>query len=52
LIAKNYRYNKPAIQDAPWNARVLEVSDPFGNRLRFSEANNSESNPERISTIT
>jgi uncharacterized glyoxalase superfamily protein PhnB len=39
LTAKNYRYNKPGIEDAPWNARVMEVSDPFGNRLRFSEPN-------------
>jgi len=39
LSAKNYRYNKPGIQDAPWDARVMELSDPFGNRLRFSEPN-------------
>jgi uncharacterized glyoxalase superfamily protein PhnB len=41
LSGKNYRYNKPAIQDAPWDARVMELSDPFGNRLRFSEPNRS-----------
>ena len=39
LSAKNYRYNKPGLQDAPWEARVMELSDPFGNRLRFSEPN-------------
>lgn len=39
LSAKNYRYNKPGIQDAPWDARMMELSDPFGNRLRFSEPN-------------
>jgi len=37
LTAKNDRYNKPGIEDAPWHARVMQVSDPFGNRLRFSE---------------
>jgi hypothetical protein len=42
LTAKNYRYNKPGIEDAPWNARVMEVSDPFGNRLRFSEPNKTD----------
>jgi len=28
---------RPGIEDAPWNARILEVIDPFGNRLCFSE---------------
>jgi len=22
---------------APWNARVMQLTDPFGNRLRFNE---------------
>lgn len=39
LHGKNYRYNKPGLEDAPWDARSMEVSDPFGNRLRFSEPN-------------
>ncbi|MGF1629133.1 MAG: glyoxalase superfamily protein [Kiloniellaceae bacterium] len=39
LVAKEYRYNKPGLEDAPWDARVMQVSDPFGNRLRFSEPN-------------
>jgi uncharacterized glyoxalase superfamily protein PhnB len=37
LVAKNYRYYRPAIEDMPWNARVMSVTDPFGNRMRFSE---------------
>ena len=28
---------RPGIWVAPWNARVMEVIDPFGNRLRFNE---------------
>jgi catechol 2,3-dioxygenase-like lactoylglutathione lyase family enzyme len=39
LIGKDYRYNKPGLEDAPWDAKVMEVSDPFGNKLRFSERN-------------
>jgi uncharacterized glyoxalase superfamily protein PhnB len=39
LTAKDYRYNKPGLEDAPWDAKVMQVSDPFGNRLRFSEPN-------------
>ena len=37
--AKRYRYLRPGIEDAPWNARVMTVIDPFSNRIRFSERN-------------
>jgi hypothetical protein len=37
LTAKNYRYYRPGLERAPWNAWCMEVGDPFGNRLRFSE---------------
>ena len=37
LTAKDYRYTKPGIEDEAWGARVLEVTDPFGNRLLFHE---------------
>jgi hypothetical protein len=36
LSARNYAYNKPSIEDVPWG-RSLQVNDPFGNRLRFTE---------------
>jgi hypothetical protein len=35
--SKGYRFMRPGIEVAPWNARVMEVIDPFGNRLRFNE---------------
>ena len=38
LAAKEYRHLNPSIEDAPWGDRLLEVIDPFGNRLRFNEA--------------
>jgi catechol 2,3-dioxygenase-like lactoylglutathione lyase family enzyme len=37
ITAKGYRYMRPGIEVAPWNAKVMEVTDPFGNRLRFNE---------------
>ena len=37
LTAKNYKYAKPGIQDLPWG-RVMEVADPFGNKIRFCES--------------
>ena len=37
LTAKNYRYLRPGVERAPWGARVMEVTDPFGNRIRFNE---------------
>jgi catechol 2,3-dioxygenase-like lactoylglutathione lyase family enzyme len=36
LNGKQYTYAKPGIDDMPWG-RVLQVADPFGNRLRFCE---------------
>ncbi|MGB0561949.1 MAG: glyoxalase superfamily protein [Spirulinaceae cyanobacterium] len=37
ITAKGYKYLRPGIELAPWNAKVMEVIDPFGNRLRFNE---------------
>lgn len=37
ITATGYRFMRPGIEPAPWNARAMEVIDPFGNRLRFSE---------------
>jgi catechol 2,3-dioxygenase-like lactoylglutathione lyase family enzyme len=37
LTAKTYRYLRPGVERAPWGARVMEVTDPFGNRVRFNE---------------
>ena len=37
LMAKAYRYLRPGVEQAPWGARVMEVTDPFGNRIRFNE---------------
>jgi uncharacterized glyoxalase superfamily protein PhnB len=37
ITAKSYSHMRPGIETAPWNAKLLEVVDPFGNRLRFNE---------------
>ncbi len=37
LAAKAYRYLRPGVEQAPWGARMMEVTDPFGNRIRFNE---------------
>ncbi|HWX03993.1 glyoxalase superfamily protein [Collimonas sp.] len=36
LLAKNYTYAKPGVEVTPWG-RDMEIADPFGNRIRFSE---------------
>lgn len=41
LQAKKYKYAKPAIETVDWG-RLLQVTDPFGNRLRFCELSNNE----------
>jgi catechol 2,3-dioxygenase-like lactoylglutathione lyase family enzyme len=42
LMAKDYRYNKPGLEDAVYDAKLVQVSDPFGNRIRFSEPNKAD----------
>jgi uncharacterized glyoxalase superfamily protein PhnB len=37
LHARNYKYAKPGIEATPWGSRDMSVSDPFGNRLTFTE---------------
>jgi len=37
IMAKGYGYMRPGVDIAPWNAKVMEVTDPFGNRIRFNE---------------
>src|SRR5262245_53901346 len=37
VTAKNYGFMRPGIELAPWNADIMEVIDPFGNRIRFSQ---------------
>ncbi|MRG44141.1 VOC family protein [Chitinophaga sp. SYP-B3965] len=40
LSEKDYRYNKPGLEQAFWNAPCMEVTDPFGNKLLFTEKGN------------
>ena len=37
LAARNYGYLRPGVETTEWNARMMEVIDPFGNRIRFAE---------------
>ena len=40
LMAKNYGYARPGVDDTPWGSREMAVKDPFGNRLVFTSAVN------------
>jgi catechol 2,3-dioxygenase-like lactoylglutathione lyase family enzyme len=35
--AKGYGFMRPGIEPMPWGADVMQVTDPFGNRIRFTE---------------
>jgi len=37
LSEKEYRYARPGLEEQPWGARTITVSDPFSNRLTFTE---------------
>jgi uncharacterized glyoxalase superfamily protein PhnB len=41
LIDKNYVYNRPGLEEAPWNSLTMTVTDPFGNKLFFNEPHTS-----------
>ena len=34
LLAKGYPHARPGVRDEDWG-RIMEVADPFGNKLRF-----------------
>lgn len=42
ITARGYAHMRPGIKATPWGSREVEVIDPFGNRIRFSEANLTE----------
>ncbi|WHA41845.1 glyoxalase superfamily protein [Agrobacterium larrymoorei] len=42
LAAKNYTFMKPGVEKLPWGLQ-MEVTDPFGNRIRFCEQEEAES---------
>jgi catechol 2,3-dioxygenase-like lactoylglutathione lyase family enzyme len=37
ITAKGYPFMRPGIERTPWSSRLMEVTDPFNNRLRFDE---------------
>jgi len=36
LGSKAYRYYNPGLEDAPWGGQIMELIDPFGNKLLFA----------------
>jgi catechol 2,3-dioxygenase-like lactoylglutathione lyase family enzyme len=38
LLAKQYKYARPGIEDTPWHSKEMSIADPFGNRLTFTSA--------------
>ena len=50
LLAKQYKYARPGIENQPWGSREMSISDPFGNRLTFSQTitNEIKGVPEEI----
>ncbi len=37
ISTKDYRYYKPGIVETDWNTKDMPLTDPFGNRLVFTE---------------
>ena len=36
LLARQYKYARPGIEDTPWGTRDMTIGDPFGNALTFT----------------
>jgi len=37
LQAKRYKYGGASIEEMPWGSKDMDIRDPFGNRLTFSD---------------
>lgn len=37
LIAKNYRYARPGLEQQPWGETTMTIADPFYNHIEFAE---------------
>lgn len=37
LLAKHYANARPSIQEMPWGTRDMSITDPFGNKLIFTD---------------
>ena len=38
ISAKEYRFNRPGLEETFYNSRGVTVIDPFGNQIRFDES--------------
>jgi catechol 2,3-dioxygenase-like lactoylglutathione lyase family enzyme len=38
LSSRPNPHMNPGVSDAPWGARIMEFTDPFGNRLCFNQS--------------
>lgn len=38
LMEKKYQNSQPGIQEMPWGSRDMSITDPFGNKLVFTNA--------------
>ena len=41
ITSKGYKYNRPEITTAPWGDRIMEVVDPFSNKVLFNDQPNT-----------
>jgi hypothetical protein len=37
MTSKDYKYNQPGLETTFYDAKCVEVIDPFSNRIRFNE---------------
>lgn len=42
LGSKDYKFNRPGLETTFYDAKCVEVTDPFSNRIRFNERMDSQ----------
>jgi uncharacterized glyoxalase superfamily protein PhnB len=42
LVEKEYQNSRPGIKEMPWGSRDMSITDPFGNKLVFTNAISTE----------
>jgi uncharacterized glyoxalase superfamily protein PhnB len=47
LVDKNYKNNRPGLEETFYGAWCVEVIDPFGNRLTFNERKEQDSSLQK-----
>lgn len=44
LLAKQYKFSRPGVEETEWGSIDMSIGDPFGNRLTFTTEMEGDAN--------